>query len=306
MESTAKALRRMAEQPSPDPEHPATLLASWSARIVGPIEEMDWLERLGDQVTSWLQPLLDLPGADRVKDFLHGRQLGHALHPVLTDLPIGFWTSALVLDLVGARRSSRVMNACGCVSALGAAATGLADWTVTDGRDRRLGLFHGLLNAGGLTCQLAALTARGSRRRRLSWAGWTISAAAAYVGGELVFARGLMVDRNAWIAGPREWTAVMPESDLPEGEMKPAEVEGRTVLLCRERRRLSALEAHCGHAGGPLQEGTLEGGVVTCPWHGSQFDVATGFCVRGPATFPQPRLEARIRSGQIQVRGRPT
>ena len=305
MESTAKTFNRTVHQAVPlDPEHPATMLASWPARVVGPIEEMDWLDRVGNEIMRWLQPVLDQPGASRVKDVLHGRQLGHALHPVLTELPIGFWTSAAVLDLFGARLSSRLLNACGCVSAVGAAATGFADWTVTGGRERRLGLFHGLLNVGGLACQLVALTSRRSRRRSWSWAGLTISTAAAYLGGELVFGRGLMVDRNAWTAGPREWTAVMPEADLLEGSMKPVEVEGRTVLLTRERGQINALEGRCGHAGGPLHEGTLKAGVVTCPWHGSQFDVTDGFCVRGPATFPQPRLEARVRGGRIQVRGR--
>lgn len=287
-----------------DPQRPSTMQASRSARLLGPLEEMAWLDRLSDAIGGWLQPLLDRPGADRVKDALHGRWLGHALHPVLTDLPIGFWTAAFVLDLAGARFSSRLMNALGCASAVGTAATGVADWTVTDGRERRLGLLHGLLNGAALACQVAALGSGRRRYRTLSWTGYAISSAAAYLGGELVFGRGLMVDHDAWIAGPREWTDAMADSDLPEGSMRAAQVEGRTILLSRQGGRVSAMEDACAHAGGPLHEGTLEAGVVTCPWHGSRFRVADGSCVRGPSTFPQLRLEARARDGRIQVRGR--
>src|SRR2546421_1232985 len=279
--------------------HPGTMVASWPARVIGPLEEMTWLDRLGNTVSGWLEPVLARPEADRVTDFLHGRWLGHALHPILTDVSIGLWTSALMLDLVGARFSSRLMNATGCVSALGTAATGVADWTATDGRERRLGVLHGLLNTAGLACQLAAL---GSRRRYRTWAwtGYAISTAAAYLGGELVFGRGVMVNHDAWVAGPADWTAVMPEAELPERSMRGAQVEGRTVLLCRDGGRISALEDACAHAGGPLHEGTLEAGVVTCPWHGSRFRVADGSCVHGPATFPQLRLEVRVRDGQIE------
>ena len=112
------------------------MVASWSARLLGPLEEMPWLDRLGDTVNGWLQPLLARPEADRVKDLLHGRWLGHALHPALPDLPIGFWTSAFVLDLVGARTSARLLNAFGCVSALGTAEAipALASQFATAGR----------------------------------------------------------------------------------------------------------------------------------------------------------------------------
>lgn len=287
-----------------DPERPSTLVAAWSERVIGPLEEQPLLERASAGLMSWLQPVLTARGADRVMDLLHGRWLGHALHPVLTDLPIGFWTSAFVLDLVGARRSARFMNVCGCVSAVGTAATGVADWTVSDGRERRLGLLHGLLNAAGLGMQLVSLTSSRTGYRRWSWAGFAVSSAAAYLGGELVFGRGLMVNHDAWVAGPQEWTPVLGDADLPEGGMRAARVEGRDVLLSREGGRVSALEGACTHAGGPLHEGEARDGIVTCPWHGSRFRLADGSCVRGPATYPQLRLQARVRNGHIEVRGR--
>jgi nitrite reductase/ring-hydroxylating ferredoxin subunit/uncharacterized membrane protein len=287
-----------------DPERPATLSSAWSERVIGPLQEQAWLERASAGLAGWLQPVLTARGADRVMDLLHGRWLGHALHPLLTDVPIGFWASALVLDLAGAHRPARFVRAFGCVSAVGTVVTGVADWTASDGRDRRLGLLHGLLNAAGLGMQVVAVTSSRPRYRRWSWAGFAISSAAAYLGGELVYGRGLMVNHDAWLAGPQEWTPVFEDSHLPEGGMTPVRVEGREVLLSREGGRVSALEATCTHAGGPLHEGEVRDGIVTCPWHGSRFRLADGACVRGPATFPQLRLQARVRDGQIEVRGR--
>jgi nitrite reductase/ring-hydroxylating ferredoxin subunit len=58
------------------------------------------------------------------------------------------------------------------------------------------------------------------------------------------------------------------------------------------------------HAGGPLHEGKVEDGRVTCPWHASTFNLADGSLVRGPATAPQPSYETRVQDGKIEVRSR--
>lgn len=291
-------------QPSLDPSRPSTMVSSWPSRLLGPLEEMPWLEKASTTVLGWLEPLLNHPRAPRVKDALHGRWLGHSLHPIMTDLPIGFWTSAFVLDLVGARKSARMMTAAGCVTAVGAAVTGITDWTVSDGRERRLGMAHGLLNVAGLGCQVMALVSPRRSYRAWSWTGYTVSTAAAYLGGELVFGRGLMVDHDAWLAGPEKWTAVLKESTLADGATHKVRVDGRDVLLCRAGRTVSAIENACAHAGGPLDEGEVSDGVVTCPWHGSRFRLSDGACLQGPSTFPQLRLEVRVRDGQVEVRGR--
>src|ERR671937_183572 len=83
-----------------DPERLSTMESSWTSRLIGPLEEAGWLEQTSEALMRWLQPLLDAPGADQIKDFLHGRWLGHALHPVLTDVPIGLWLASAVLDVV--------------------------------------------------------------------------------------------------------------------------------------------------------------------------------------------------------------
>lgn len=291
-----------------DPSRPATMQEDWQSPLLDALEQQPWLDKAGGYLTELLQPLLDLPEARPVKDFLHGTWLGHSLHPVLTDLPIGFWSGSLLLDLVGAGRSAGVLSAAGSAAAVATAVTGVTDWTVTDGREKRLGLLHGLLNVAGLGLQLASLQARLGRRRLravcLSAAGLSVSAAAAWLGGELVFGRGISVNHDAWTAGPQEWTPVLPDAQLGEGSPRKVEVEGRAVLLYREGARVFAMENACAHAGGPLDEGETRDGVITCPWHGSQFSLRDGGLRRGPSTFSQLRLQARITKGQVEVRGR--
>src|SRR4051812_19441919 len=98
-----------------------------------------------------------------VKNTMHGVWLGHPLHPVFTDIPIGAWTTGLVLDTVAAIKDEPVLEraadmaiAVGLVGAAGAAVTGLTDWSETDGSSRRTGLVHGLLNITATTFYTAA------------------------------------------------------------------------------------------------------------------------------------------------------
>jgi nitrite reductase/ring-hydroxylating ferredoxin subunit/uncharacterized membrane protein len=291
-----------------EPQQPWTMESSWSAELIGPLEEQPWLDQVADYVMELAKPLLELPEAERVMDFLHGRWLGHALHPVLTDLPIGMWSGSLLLDVVGAHKSAGVLSAAGSAGAVGAVASGFADWSDTVGRDRRLGILHGLLNTAGLGLHMLSLSSRLRRRKKsamaLSALGLSVSSVAAYLGGELVFGRGWMVNHDAWVSGPEDWTPVAGEGELSEGSIRRAEVQGRGILLYKESGRIHAIEETCTHAGGPLSEGEVHDGVVTCPWHGSRFRLSDGAVCRGPATFSQPRLQTRIRSGQVEVRGR--
>lgn len=124
---------------------------------------------------------------------LQGEWLGHPLHPVLTDLPIGFWTSAFVLDLVGGRsgaRAARQMVAWGVLTAIPTMAAGAADWREMDAEARRIGAIHGTLNATAFVLYVASWKARKRHHLRgiaLGLAGATAATAAAYFGGELVF-----------------------------------------------------------------------------------------------------------------------
>jgi nitrite reductase/ring-hydroxylating ferredoxin subunit len=187
---------------------------------------------------------------------------------------------------------------------------GLADWSDTEGEQRRGGLVHALLNSAALVCMVSSLFARRADQRGmgigLSTIGLALSSVSAWIGGELVFRQGTGVNRTAWQPGVDEFRAVLPADQLTAGQLVGAEldVEGTKVplVLLKKGRSIMALSATCTHWGGPLAEGKLVGDCVECPWHASQFNMADGSVQQGPATAPQPVFEARQRDGQIEVR----
>ncbi|HMA37480.1 MAG TPA: non-heme iron oxygenase ferredoxin subunit, partial [Chloroflexia bacterium] len=252
------------------------------------------------------------------KDLLNGVWLGHPLHPVITDVPIGAWTTAEVLDVVSAGRggdpgldaASDLALGLGVVAAVGAAMTGFTDWSEVGGVQRRLGLVHGLINALGLGLNLASLALRlnGGHRataRTLSAAGYVVAAAAAYVGGDLVYKVGQSVNRDAWVDGPEEWTDLAASADLADGQMHKYDLAGTAVVLLRHADGIHAFAGTCPHFGGPLWEGKLDDHCVTCPWHGSQFDIRDGALLHGPSTYPIPCYAVQEQDGRVQVRLEP-
>jgi nitrite reductase/ring-hydroxylating ferredoxin subunit len=136
----------------------------------------------------------------------------------------------------------------------------------------------------------------------LATLGLVLAGAAAYLGGHLVFGLGTTVNRNAFADGPVDYASVGPATEFPEGAMRRVEAGGMPVLVVRLNGAVHAIGAVCSHAGGPLEEGELDGHLVTCPWHGSRFDVTCGSVEGGPATFGQPPLIARERDGKVEVR----
>jgi pyruvate oxidase len=78
------------------------------------------------------------------------------------------------------------------------------------------------------------------------------------------------------------WHKVAETDDLPEGRVRTVTVDRRSLALTRSGGRYGALDNHCPHQGGPLGEGTIEGDVLRCPWHGYDYDPVTG---RPPAGF---------------------
>jgi nitrite reductase/ring-hydroxylating ferredoxin subunit len=247
--------------------------------------------------------------AGPVKDALSGTWLGHALHPLLTDLPIGFWTSAWMLDIVGGKRSAtaaRTLVGLGILSAVPTAVTGASDWGDTMGEERRVGLVHAAANTVALTAYVVSYVERrrGRRGKGILW-GWIGAGAATvggHLGGHLIAGRGVGVDHTAFDDGPTEWTAAGSALDLREGRPVAVRADGVDVLVVQEGDRLLALADRCTHRGAPLHEGRIEGGCIVCPWHDSAFRLADGEIERGPAALPQPRYEARIREGVVEVR----
>jgi nitrite reductase/ring-hydroxylating ferredoxin subunit/uncharacterized membrane protein len=239
---------------------------------------------------------------------LSGTWLGHALHPLLTDLPIGSWTSAFALDLCGgrpSRRASQLLVGLGVLSAVPTAITGLADWSHTTGPARRIGAVHAAANSAGLVCYGASWLLR--RRGRhvggvvAALLGATAATAAAHLGGHLVYRFGLGVDQNAFTTGPSDWEAAERKTSA-RGTRAYLVAGASEVLASRHDRQWTGIDARCSHLGGPLQEGEVAHGCVTCPWHGSRFRLADGAVVDGPATAPQPRFDVRERNGTFEIR----
>jgi nitrite reductase/ring-hydroxylating ferredoxin subunit/uncharacterized membrane protein len=302
-------------EPATDPPSSATRLVTWHDDLVVWVDQLGWLRAVNDWLTAALVPFRERHQDNLALELMHGgRWVGHPLHPALSDLPIGLWTGAMVLDITDRSPDPGPgLDAAGMLSAAGIAAscatalTGLSDWTVSNEQDRRVGLFHGLLNTVALGLQCASLgtrmTGHRSTARALGAASLTVTGAAAYLGGHLVFTKGVMVNRVGWASGPRRWVRTLQEADLPDDSPVGVEAEGRQILLYRHRGTLYALDNICSHAGGLLSRGTVADLMVTCPLHGSRFALADGSVGRGPAHQPQPVLRTRIRNGWIEVRG---
>jgi len=276
-------------------------------QLVHQLATAEGVDKVAKPVASKVAEVI---GRGPVKDFLSGTWTGHPLHPVLTDLPIGFWTSSFMLDLVGGKRSaaaSRRLIGLGILSAVPTAASGLSDWSDTLGEERRIGTVHAVANVVALSFYSWSWLAR--RRSRgagvvLGFLGATAASAGGYLGGHLVYRQGVGPDRNAWKHGGDDWVEVADDLALTDGKPLVVQVGDDDVLLAKTPAGvIAAISNVCGHAGGPLNEGEFDAdGCVTCPWHGSVFRLADGHVVHGPATGHQPRYEVRSEDGRLLVR----
>jgi nitrite reductase/ring-hydroxylating ferredoxin subunit/uncharacterized membrane protein len=251
-----------------------------------------------------------IPSKGPVKDALSGTWLDHPLHPMLTDLPIGFWTSAWVLDIVGGeseRDAARRLIGAGVLSALPAALTGAADWSDTEGRSRRVGVVHAVVNSSAValyTCSwIARRRGRYARGVALSWAGATFATMGGFLGGHLIAAMGVGVDHTAFDEPIEDWTAAGELDALSERPTR-VNVRGAAVVLTRHDDEVRAIAATCPHRGAPLDEGKVDGEVLTCPWHGSQFCLRDGALLAGPSPTGVESYETRVRAGTVEIRSR--
>jgi len=256
------------------------------------------------EVLGKLGGLLERPALRRV---LSGTDTGHPAHPPMVTVPIGAWMTTALLDLTGQERAAQAAVGFGVGVAVPAAAAGLSDWLYTDGGERRLGLVHALTNVAATGSYAASWIARrrGSRAAgvTLSGLGATLALAGGWLGGHLAYARGVGVDTTAFQHSPEEWTDAADASDAPQpGNLGQGSAGGTPVVLAEQDGELHALADRCTHRGGPLHEGELRDGCVTCPWHGSEFSLADGSVREGPAVRPQPVFDVRTEGGKIQVR----
>jgi nitrite reductase/ring-hydroxylating ferredoxin subunit/uncharacterized membrane protein len=280
------------------------------------VDSQNWLDGFSDGTQKFVGGTFRVGGPPLrwLKNLAHGTPLGHPVHPAVTDIPVGAWLGTLILDIVwlatgrpsGMAMASNVLLVVGLVGAVLSILTGTTDWNDTYGKERRVGIAHGIINTLATLVYVVALVLRltGSQFPGLivSTVGLVILLLGAYLGGELVFGKGTQVNHTAWQETPEEFVVVAEETAIEEGKLHRAEANGTPLLLVRLKGTIYAIANTCTHAGGPLDEGTLEGDVVTCPWHASRFCVRDGEVRSGPATFPQVRYETRVREGQVEVR----
>jgi nitrite reductase/ring-hydroxylating ferredoxin subunit/uncharacterized membrane protein len=256
-----------------------------------------------------------LPQGTRT-DALHGVPFGQPAHPALVRMPLGCWTSAVLLDLFrGSERAAGTLVAAGLATALPSAATGLADWSALHRHQQRVGFVHAISQAAAATLfgasLLARVTGRAGSGKMLSAGGLALATAGAYLGGHLALRLGAgashaePIDHLAGLG----WHDLCPLGELPDGRPARRQLGYLSLLALRSGDTVHVLSDHCAHLGGPLHQGrvvTVRGSAcVTCPWHGSTFRLSDGVVMHGPATARQPAFESRItESGWIQVRPR--
>jgi nitrite reductase/ring-hydroxylating ferredoxin subunit/uncharacterized membrane protein len=253
------------------------------------------------------------PSAQKIRNFLNGTWLGEPLHVILTDVPVGAWTVAIAFDLLDSVRASDefeiaadISIALGLIGAVGAAVTGVVDWSDVDPPARRTGFIHGLLNLSATALFGTSLVLRKNRSRKAGHAcaamGYAVMTYAAHLGGKMVYDYQVGVDRAAGQEFPDTFAAVLPENQLKDDTPTRALHDCVPILLVRRGKRVFALAETCSHFSGPLAEGKLVGDTIVCPYHNSRFALEDGRVLDGPAVHPQPSLDVRVRNGQIEVR----
>ena len=272
------------------------------------VEAMPWLDGVAGAMKAAFNPVLGQDAPRTPRDILYGTWLGHALHPAVILVPVGFWSSTMVFDLVGEERAADISLGIGLIGAVGAAATGAAQWqdAANEAKGRRLGALHASLNVAATALYAGSwlLRRRGARGAgiALSTVGLGVNTASAWLGGELSYDLGIGVNHAAFERPPADWTDVLAEAELLDGTPTRVQLDGVPVLLLRQGEEIFAISATCTHLGGPLDEGKIEGETVTCPWHGSVFCLRDGKALHGPATSPEPTFEVRREAGRIALR----
>jgi nitrite reductase/ring-hydroxylating ferredoxin subunit/uncharacterized membrane protein len=290
---------------------------SWTRR---PAALAEWVEqahaldpavrRLSDGVVR------ALPAGPRT-DALHGVPFGQPAHPALVRLPLGCWTSAVLLDLFrGTDRAARMLIGAGVAVTVPAAATGLADWSALHRDQQRVGLVHGVCQASAACLFLGSLAARASGRARngrvLSGLGLAVATVGAYLGGHLALRLGAGASHADQVShlSMLGWQDLCGLDQLPDRRPVRRQLGYLSLMVYRQGSEVNVLSDRCSHLGGPLHQGriVIERGAacVTCPWHGSTFAIADGTVVHGPATARQPAFETRVTTdGRVELRPRP-
>jgi len=275
------------------------------------VRQLEAAETLDPAAKAIGKAVRDNIGNGTLKDALSGTWLGHAVHPMLTDVVIGSFASASLLDLLGhdSEAASQRLIGLGLLAYLPTAAAGINDWAdseVIDDGIRRVGLIHAGCNAVGAS--LYALSWRARRRGSgrvgavFGLVGMAVMAAGGYLGGHLSMTKGVGPAETVFDQGPTDWTPAADASLLRSGRPQRVVVDDTPVLLLRSGEEIFAIHDRCSHRGCSLSEGSIEGDEVVCACHGSRFSLRTGAVKHGPATASQPAFQVRTDDGRVEVR----
>lgn len=275
-------------------------------KLIHRLERVEVLDTVAQPVAAAARKLFEPAPVSKA---LGGAYVGHAVHPILVQIPVGAWTMSALFDALPGKRfrsASNVLIGVGILVVPAASATGLHDWSHTSGAPSRVGVVHASFNAVAVGFYTASLLARlkGDRARGtlLGLAGFSAMGVGGALGGHMAYAQAVNVNRTAWHEGPARWTSVLDEGDLPVNQPLVVTVNDVEVLLYRTGRRLFALDNACSHSGAPLDEGTIAGGRVTCPDYGCTFNLVDGSVADGPASNPQPHYDVRVHQGRLEIK----
>lgn len=249
-----------------------------------------------------------------IRDLLQGRWLGHPLHAAITDIPIGLLLGSVVLDLIGQPTAADVTLVATILFMVAAALSGLADYSETDGLALTRATLHATLMTVALLVLIVSVVVRaGAPADRtvpiaLSTIGFLIVTAGAFVGGDVVYVAGNMVNRHAFRGAGTRWIrldtgAIDDLALLAEGAPTKMRAGSNDLVIVRVGDTVHAMHDVCAHAGGPLHEGRVVDGCIECPWHASRFRLTDGLAKRGPTVYDQPAYEIRAaEAGGYEVR----
>jgi nitrite reductase/ring-hydroxylating ferredoxin subunit/uncharacterized membrane protein len=286
--------------------------------LVTRLEDADWL----DPLAKWGRKAVKRLVRPRwVRDILHGVPVGHPVHPLAVQVPMGAWISVAVLDATpGNDRAANVLIGVGTLSAVPAAVAGFADWSELHPQQQRVGLIHAAANIAATTFYSLSLVQRARGRQAsgkvLADLGLATVSVGGFLGGHLTYRQAAGVNHSEEIPHrfPPGWHAMAPLAEMPQGKLHKRDVAGIPLLVHREGDAVNVLSDVCSHLSGPLHEGKLgsaaelPGGdpadrqpCVECPWHKSTFALRTGEVLAGPATARQPRFSTRVADGLVEV-----
>jgi nitrite reductase/ring-hydroxylating ferredoxin subunit/uncharacterized membrane protein len=222
--------------------------------------------------------------------------LGHPLHPILIAFPGAFIYGGFLADLFGRVFNWPTVMAAGAYLSVAAVVSpnSSAKARATNHLIVNVSALSAVV-AGGLFRDWSSL-APGVGTILLEAIGVGLVSCGGYLGGTLVYRNQIAVDHRYANAGkwkeqtdqgrPGESVMVAQADELKPNQMKLLHVDGRRIVLARTDDGFAAFDDHCPHRGGSLADGVMACGTVVCPWHGSEFDVATGAVKAGPADRP--------------------